>query len=262
MRVCTLIVLLLVSACASGHAPVSPLVSNPWQVKAESLARSGVAAMEREEWGTARTMFERSLQAATLVGDEHLMALGWYNLGRSYAAGGDLRAAHRSYQQGKRQAEAAGDAVNSKRAALALALLENDGRQAADDLLHVPVAFPIDVHLAAARLGMLRDRSDAARQAYARVLDMAGKDRNGLLYAARSHLGMAELEYATDRHATHAVWPHLNAAMELLRRAGQPRLMLQAVNLAVKLEDKVPERQRWEQRAADLQRALQTAHSD
>jgi len=258
MRLAVLLVLLALSACASRMPAPEVQVNNPWQANAESLARSGVDAMEREKWGFARVMFERSLQAATLAGDEKLMALGHYNLGRAQTAGGDAAAARQSYRQAIRQADSAGDAVNARRAALALAMLEDGDAQASEAQLDVPVAFPIDIHLAAARLAVLRGRENAARQSYARVLGMAGKDRNGLLYAARAHLGMAELEYAADSQGGNAAaWAHLNTSLGLLRRAGQPRLMLQAVKLAAKLESEPVRRQMWQQRARALENILQ-----
>lgn len=256
MRFLAVVCMMLLSACAPRHAPEQPRVDNPWQMKAESLARSGVAAMDRERWGLARSMFERSLQAATLAGDRQLMALDWYNLGRAKAAGGDVDAARRAYERAAEQAGESGDAVNEMRASLALALLQSGDIPNPGGMPEVPAAYPIDIHLAAARLAALRGRADAARRAYAQVLGKAGKDRTGLLYAARAHLGLAELEAGGD------AWPHLNAAMALLRRAGQPHLMLRALHLAASLETDAERRRAWEQRQEMLRKALDASHAE
>ncbi|MDQ6965575.1 MAG: hypothetical protein Q9M23_01475, partial [Mariprofundaceae bacterium] len=248
-------------------------VNNPWQKKAESLTRSGLGAMDKGQWSVAGMMFERSLQAATLASDDQLIALGWYNLGRARASAGNLALARRAYLQAVRQADSTDDAVNSRRAGLAIAMLNQalpggKNQPFADALLDVPATFPIDIHLAAARLAMLRGQAGMARESYARVLGMAGKDRSGLLYAARAHLGLAELEYQTffrqanSQRENAAAWQNLNKAMDLLSRAGQPRLMLQVVNLAVALETDADRRLAWQQRAEALRRALHTASAD
>jgi len=273
VRLFGLIALLLLAACAHRVDAPQQQVNNPWQKQAESLARTGLGAMDREQWSVAGMMFEKSLQAATLANDDQLIALGWYNLGRARASAGHTSTARHAYLQAVRQADAAGDAVNSRRAGLALAMLNQstqhgEGLPHADDLLEVPADFPVDVHLAAARLAMLRGEAGVARQAYDRVLGMAGKDRSGLLYAARAHLGMAELEYqlvsrqADAQGGSSAAWLHLNKAMQLLNRAGQPRLMLQAVNLAAVLETDAARRLAWQQRAEALRSALQAASGD
>jgi len=283
LRATGLIVLLLLAACAHRSEAPSVQVNNPWQKKAESLARSGLGAMDRGQWSVAGMMFERSLQAATLASDDQLIALGWYNLGRARASAGNIASARHAYLQAVRQADAAGDAVNSRRAGLALAMLNQampggENQPHVDALLDVPAAFPVDIHLAAARLAMLRGQAGAAREFYARVLGMAGKDRAGLLYAARAHLGLAELESQavsrqtvapqavsrqTDSQSGNAAaWLHLNRAMDLLGRAGQPRLMLQAVNLAADLETDTRSRLAWQQRAEALRSALHKASVD
>jgi len=283
LRTTGLIVLLLLAACAHRNEAPDVQVNNPWQKKAESLARSGLGAMDRGQWSVAGMMFERSLQAATLASDDQLIALGWYNLGRARASAGNTDSARHAYLQAFRQADAAGDAVNSRRAGLAIAMLnqtthEGENQPDTDVLLDIPVTFPVDIHLAAARLAMLRGQKAAARESYARVLAMAGKDRSSLLYAARAHLGLAELEYqAVSRQAVSsqavarqsdpqpenaAAWLHLNKAMDLLSRAGQPRLMLQAVNLAANLETDAGRRLAWQQRAEALRSALHKASAD
>jgi len=250
------LLLLLLSACAPRQVVVEEPVTNPWTVRAESLAHSGVDAMGREQWDRARMLFERSLQAATLAGDERLVALAWYNIGRARASAGDDSAASQAFQQAIGQAEGAGDAVNSRRASLALALLSDTATPKGDDtMLDVPAVYPIDIHLAAARLAALRGYDARARAAYERVLDMAGKDRAGRLYAARAHLGLAELERVDNAPAAQQ---QLARVMDILHRAGQPRLMLQALMLVAELEDDPARRLQWQQRAERLRSALHT----
>jgi len=270
VRTLGLILLLCMVACATRHEPPQTQVTNPYQARAEGLARAGVDALGREQWKSAQMLFEKSLQAATLADDERLMSLGWYNLGRAYAASGDTTAARAAYLQAMRQADEVHDAVNRQRAGLALALLDErdstEGKVAeSDNLLEVPDSFPIDVHLAAARLAQLRHQSDLARHAYGRVLELVGQDRSGFIYAARAHLGLAELirsKAALDGVTENSAWKHLNQALDLLRRAGDPRLMLQALNLATEMETDPIRRQVWLQRASAVQQALQKAHSE
>jgi tetratricopeptide (TPR) repeat protein len=257
------------AACVKHQEPIPPQVTNPYQARAEGLARSGVAALDRGQWKTAQTMFAKSLQAATLADDGRMIALAWYNLGRARAGGGDLPGARAAYQQSRRQAEKVQDAVNRQRAALALALLEHgmpregQGDVQEDALLVVPASFPVDVHLAAARLAWLRGKSDLARKAYSRVLAMAGPGRYGRIYAARAHLGLARLIAAeSGQDAITAARRHLDQAIELIHRAGEPRLMLQALQLAADMEPDPALRQAWQQRAAAVRKALHEARSE
>jgi len=259
-----LMILLLVTACAAKHELPQTQVTNPYQVRAEGLARAGVDALDREQWNRAQTLFEKSLQAATLADDQRLMSLAWYNLGRARAVKGDAEAARTAFQQAILQADAIQDVVSMKRAALALALLEERGpsenkEPASTDLLRVPDSYPIDIHLAAARLADIRQEYRLAQYAYGRVLEMAGQDRSGLTYAARAHLGLVESarsEAAPDGLVKDSAWRHLNQAIGLLRRVGRPRLMLHALNLAAEMETDPARRQQWQQRAAAVQQAL------
>ena len=265
-----LIILLLMTACAAKHELPQTQVTNPYQARAEGLARAGVHALDREQWNRAKMLFEKSLQAATLADDQRLMSLAWYNLGRAQVVRGDAKAARTAFQQAIRQADAIQERVSMKRAGLALALLdEQDSSQAkglpSADLLRVPDAFPIDVHLAAARLAEIRHQFELAQHAYGRVLEMAGQDRSGLTYAARAHLGLVGLarsQAAPDGVVKDSAWMHLNQAISLLRRAGGPRLMLQGLNMAAEMEADPIRRQQWQQRAAAVQQALQKAHSE
>jgi len=262
--------LLLMTACAAKHELPQTQVTNPYMARAEGLARAGVHALDREQWNRAQMLFEKSLQAATLADDQRLISLAWYNLGRAQAVRGDMKAARTAFQQAIRQADAIQDRVSMKRAGLALALLdERDLSEpkapAGDDLLRVPDSFPIDVHLAAARLAETRHQSEQAQRAYGRVLEMAGQDRSGLTYAARAHLGLVELAHsqtASDEVAKNLAWKHLNQAIGLLRRTGGPRLMLKALNLAAEMETDPARQQQWQQRASAVQQALQKARSE
>ena len=269
MRIFALCVLLLMVACVKHHEPMPEQVTNPYQARAEGLARSGVAALGREQWKTARMMFAKSLQAATLADDGRMIALAWYNLGRARAGGGDVQGARLAYQQSRQQAEKAQDAVNQQRAALALALLEHgmpsDGKGGGqeDALLVVPASFPVDVHLAAARLAWLRGKFELARKAYSQVLAMAGPDRYGRIYAARAHLGLARLMAAeSGQDAATAAHRHLDQAIKLIHRAGEPRLMLQALQLAADMETDPALRQLWQQRAAAVRKALHEVRTE
>jgi len=270
MKALGLIMLLLMTACAAKHELPPQPVTNPYQARAEGLARAGVDALDREQWSRAQALFEKSLQAATLADDQGLMSLALYNLGRAQAVRGDVKAARTAFQQAIKQADATHDAVSMRRAALALALLEEQGSSenkelASADLLRVPDSFPIDVHLAAARLAEIRHQSDLAEHAYGRVLEMAGRDRSGLTYAARAHLGLVDLarsEAGPDGVVKDSAWRHLNQAIGLLRRVGGPRLMLQALNLAAEMEADPARRQQWQERAAAVQQALHKAHSE
>jgi tetratricopeptide (TPR) repeat protein len=235
-----------------------------------------VDALSREQWKSAQMLFEKSLQAATLADDNRLMSLGWYNLGRARAADGKVREASAAYQQAILQAEKAKDAISRQRAALALALLEqtsvekqaNHVSGASNSLLNVPESFPVDVHLAAARLAYLRQKPDMASKAYGMVLKKAGQDRAGLIYAARAHLGLAQIsrdEAVREEGAkagADSAWKHLYLALDFLHRAGEPRLMLQALNLAAEMEADPARQQQWQERAAAVQQALHKARSE
>jgi len=272
VRAFGLCLLLLVTACAV-HKEVqsSPAVTNPYQARAEALARSGVDALGRGKWSAAQMLFGKSLQAATLADDERMISLAWYNLGRARAGGGDASGARSAYQQSMRQAGKAHDRVSFRRAGLALALMDqartsdSSGQEKVpvEDLLDVPDSFPVDIHLAAARLAWLRGKPELARQAYGRVLVMAGPDRSGLIYAARAHLGLARLSSGeTGPDSAAAAHRHLDRAFELVHRAGEPQLMLQALNLAADMEADPARRQQWLQRAEALRRALKEAHAE
>jgi tetratricopeptide (TPR) repeat protein len=270
VKIFTLIVLLLMTSCAARHESPQVQATNPYQVRAEGLARSGVDALGREQWERAQMLFEKSLQAATLADNQRLMSLAWYNLGRARAAGGDINQARQAFIQAIRQADEAQDAVSRQRAGLALALLDGPASPAGNepasiDLLRVPDAFPVDVHLAAARLAYLKHQPELARHAYGRVLEKAGQDRSGLTYAARAHLGLTQLvreQAAKDGAGDDAAWKHLNQALDLLRRSGEPRLMLKALYLAAEMEANPVRRQQWLQRAKAVQQALQKTHKE
>jgi len=271
MRLLSLCLMLLVSACSAHHQVVQGPVVNPYRAQAEALARSGVDALGMGRWQSAQRLFEKSLRSASLTGDSKLMALAWYNLGRAREAGGDVPGAREAFVHAMQLSGQAQEAVNRQRAALALALLERrNGVQLAgrgtqpytsmaneDRLLVVPKSFPIDIHLAAAQLAALRDRPRAARKAYASVLDMAGKDRSGLIYAARARLGLATIDGTSDRDEARR---QVRLAVALLERAGEPRLMVQALRMAAAYESDPASRTRWLQRADAVKQAWREAH--
>lgn len=249
------LLLALLPACATRQA-AQPEVNNPWKSRAESLARSGVAAMGRGRMHSAEQFFQRSLQAATLAGDRQLVALDWYNIGRARAASGDAQGARAAFSEALAQARSSGDAVNMQRAGLALAMLDasSAGTAGDDALLQVPENFPVDVQLAAARLAVLHGKPELARHAFERVLALAGPERSGLLYAARARLGLARLAHASGDPTAAAA--QLNSAIALLRRAGDPPLLRQAMLLAAQLAPDAALRALWKQRADDIGRAL------
>jgi len=270
VKAIALIFLLLMTSCAARHEPPQVQATNPYQVRAEGLARSGVDALGREQWKRAQILFDKSLQAATLADDKRLMSLAWYNLGRAREADGDAEKARAAFLQAIQQADQAQDAVSRQRADLALALLDAHDSAAdkvavSTDLLRVPDSFPVDVHLAAARLAYLEHQSELARHAYGRVLAMVGQDRSGLTYSARAYLGLTELareQAAMDGVGEEAAWKHLHQALDLLHRSGEPRLMLKALHLAAEMEANPTRRQQWLQRAKAVQQALQKVHKE
>jgi tetratricopeptide (TPR) repeat protein len=264
----SVLILMLLTACAAHRETVRESIPNPWQSKAEDLTRSGVNALDKGQWKNAQGLFEQSLQAATLTDDEQLMSLDWYNLGQAHVAGGNGQAARAAYRQAILLADGVKDAVGRQRAALALALLEEGAavQDKAEDvsadavLLKVPDYFPVDIHLAAARLATIRHQPDLARLAYDRVLRMAGKDRSGMLYSARAHLGLAEL--ASADHSTADARKHLGMALNLLHRTGEPRLMLQALDMAANAEPDPTRRQQWLERASAVRRILRNMSTE
>lgn len=249
------LILMLLTACAAHRETVLESIPNPWQSKAEDLTRAGVNALGRGQVKNAQRFFEQSLQAATLADDERLMSLDWYNLGQSHVAAGNDQAARAAYRQAFRLADGVKDAVGRQRAGLALALIEDDPivqdkaeEGSTDDaLLKVPESFPVDIHLAAARLASMRHQPDVSQLAYERVLHMAGKDRSGMLYAARAHLGLAELALA--HHSGVDARKHIGMALNLLHQTGEPHLMLRAMDMAANVEADTIRRQQWLERA-------------
>ncbi len=254
--------MILLTACAAHRETVEETTPNPWQTKAEDLTRAGVNALDRGQWKSAQILFEQSLQSATLADDQRLMSLDWYNLGQTHHAAGHDQQARTAYLRAIRLAEAAGDPVGRMRASISLALIEQgaaarnnaEDESSADSLLKVPNSFPVDIHLAAARLATIRHRPRQARLAYMQVLHLSGKDRSGMLYAARAQLGLAEL--ASADHATAKASRHIGTALKLLHRAGEPRLLLQALEMTASVETDPTLRQQWLARADTVRQAL------
>ncbi|MDQ6972498.1 MAG: hypothetical protein Q9M30_07610 [Mariprofundaceae bacterium] len=279
MKYLVLSLMLLLTACAGHHASPPEAVQNPYQLKAESMARAGVNAMGRGKMMRAVTLFEQSLKAATLADHAPLISLAWYNLGRARSAAGDVAGAADAFRQAAGKAAKAGDAVGRQRAELALALLETApalrgiaaAGESSDLILRVPDDYPIDVHLAAARLAVAKAAAqpgrtaryvDIASHAYMRVLEKAGADRAGLIYAARAHLGLARLtsqsggQSSGDSVSQAGAAGDLSQAMVLIHRAGAPGLMLEALTLAADMETDPQRQDAWLKQAGELRQAL------
>jgi len=285
VRYLVLPLMLLLSACAGHHAVPPEAVQNPYQLKAESMARAGVSAMGRGQSARAVTLFEKSLKAATLADHAPLISLAWYNLGRARSAAGDASGAVNAFRQAAGKAAKAGDAVGRKRADLALALLETDPAlrgvaatgESSDLILRVHDDDPVDVHLAVARLAVAKSvaqpgrtvmYADIASHAYMRVLEKAGTDRAGLIYAARAHLGLARMgsqsggKSSGDSASQAGPAGHLSQAMALIHRAGEPGLMLEALSLAADTETDPQKQEAWLKQANELRQALKPSSSE
>ncbi len=251
--------MILLTGCAGHHVSQGVQVNNPHIEKARRLNRSGVVMLGQQHPVRASSFFGEAIKAATLADNAHWVALSWYNLGRARATENDKNTendkdgARHAYQKAMAVAEAAGDAVNVMRARLALALLDDDV-QDMDGLMAVDKTFPVDVQLAAGQLAAEYDLTIVSEQAFERVLVLSGKDRAGLLYAARAHLGLAGLAMATDAVVAAR---QTKSALVLLHKIGAPRLMKQALQLAAKLEPDAQKKQSLMQRVDDISYAME-----
>ena len=243
--------LFIAAGCAAHHADPVENMRNPLLEKAERLNAAGVGALQQHRFARAAALFRQAAHAATLADNAHWLSLSWYNAGRALEADGDISAARNAYRQAMRLS--GDDAVNRMRARLALSA---DG----DAPLIVPDAFPADVHLAAGERALRHGRDEAAQHAFVRVLKKAGKGRRGLIYAARAHLGLAELRLKSDEKG--AADRHVHQALDLLHRAGAPALTAHALRLAARLAGSAGERQRLNARARRIMRAMQAANPE
>jgi len=240
------------SACGGSRHITDEVVQSPYVKRAKILADVGISAMQNERWDYARSVFVRALKAAQLTDDPLLMAKQWYNLGTVQGATKNNQEALRDFHEAQALAERAGDLVMIIRAQLARALLS---RHADDWQLDVlPVEYPIDVHLALARLAQKQKRYDVAKQEYHFVLKKNGKSRLHLLYQAQAHLGLAML--ARERWNIASAQQEVEESLDLFRQVGSPRLVAYALLFYGKLEIPSRDRKRLLQRALVIYQAL------
>jgi len=253
LSVC-LVVTALLAACGGGpRNTVDEAVRNPYVKRAKTLTDAGVSAMQRERWDYARNVFERALKAAQLTDDPRLVAKEWYNLGTAHAALGRYQKALRDFSEAQAVAERANDPVITIRARLARALLPGQINDWQPDVF--TTKYPVDVHLAAARLAQKQARQDVAKQEYNFVLKKSGNSRLGLLYRAKAHLGMALL--AREGQDMESAKQEVEEALGLLREVGSPRLIAHALLFYGKLELAADDRRGSLQRALVIYQTLE-----
>lgn len=248
-----MLAVLLLTACGggTGHA-TDEVVQNPYVKRAKVLTDAGVSAMQRERWNYAINVFERALKAAQLTDDPYLVAKEWYNLGTARAAAGQHEEALRDFNEAQAVAEQAGDTVVAIRARLALALLPGQGGTWQPDVF--ASKYPADVHLAAARLAQKQTRQNVAKKEYHLVLKKAGETRQGLLYRAEAHLGLAIL--ARQEQNVTGAKQAVEKSLGLLRKAGSPRLIAYALLFYGNLDIATNNRRQSLQRALVIYQTL------
>jgi len=249
-----IVALLLMTGCAGHHVQQDVRIRNPYIEKAMRLNNTGVMMLAKQHPVRADRMFGEAVKAAALADNAHWMALSWYNFGRAQATLNDKDGARQAYIKAAQLAANVGDTVNSMRARLALALL-GGGMPDVQVLVVIDKAFPIDVQLAAGQLAAKYRLRNNSRQAFERVLLLAGQDRAGLLYAARAQLGLAGLDIAADDAVAAA--KQTKNALALLHQAGAPELLKQALQLAASLEPDVQKKQQLIQRVDNISHAMQ-----
>jgi len=258
--VCFLVVVLL-SACGGGtHKIADETVQNPYVKRARTLADAGIYAMQRERWNYAGKLFGRALKEAQLADDLRLVAQQWYNLGTANAALKHTQEALRDFNEARAAAKQADDAAGAVRARLSRLLLSiRTGEKTEHDKMWQPdvlaAKYPLDVHLAAARLAQKQQRWHVAKQEYELVLKKGGKSRSGLLYRGQAHLGLAML--ARQGRDPEAAKRHVQAALTRLRQAGSPRLIAHALLFYGKLDIAASQRRGLLQRALVIYRRLE-----
>jgi len=253
------LLLFFLAGCVGHHAPQTNQTANPYIEQARRLNNAGVVMLGQHHPVRAVKMFSEAIKAATLADSNHWRALSWYNTGRAQAIAGDGIAARQAYRKAMLLAEAEGDRVNAVRARLALARMNSDVKNVPELIAMVQKSYPIDVQLAAGTLAAQYRLNNPAKQAFERVLALAGNDRAGMLYAARAHLGLAGLAWvAGDMVGADS---HVKNALALLHRSGAPSLMVQALHLAAALTSDAQKKHRFIQRADDISNALERARS-
>ncbi|MDQ7000409.1 MAG: hypothetical protein Q9M12_05950 [Mariprofundus sp.] len=250
----------LLSACAGGsHKAADETVQNPYIKRAKTLTDAGIFAMQRERWEYARNVFERALKEAQLADNPRLVAQQWYNLGTANAAAKHNKEALHDFSEARIVAERAGDQTGLARARLAWVLLTiRTGKQPANANIWQPDVFamdyPVDVHLAAARLAQKQQRRHVAKQEYEIVLKKSGKFRPGLLSRGQAYLGLAML--AREEQNMKSAKRDVEKSLDLLRQAGSPRLIAHALLFYGKLEVPVNDRRDALQRALVIYQRL------
>jgi len=247
-----LAIIVLLVACGGTHYEDNEAVKNPYIKQANTLAGAGITAMQDERWDDAKHVFARALKAAQLADDSRLVAKQWYNLGAAYAAAGEHQMALRDFHQAQVIAEQAGDSAMCMRIRLARALLPGQAAWQPDMLA---IKYPIDIHLAAARLAQKQQRYDVAKQEYHVVVNKSGKSRSGLLYRAQAHLGLAML--AREEGNMASAGQEVEASLDLFRQVGSPRLIAYALLFHGQLEIPVKDRRTSLQRALVIYQALE-----
>ncbi len=250
----------LLSACAGGaHKAVDEPVQNPYIKRAKTLTDAGIFAMQRERWEYARNVFERALKEAQLADNPRLVAQQWYNMGTANAAAKHNGEALHDFSEARVVAERAGDQTGLARARLAWMLLTiRTAKKPDNENMWQPDVFamdyPVDVHLAAARLAQKQQRRHVAKQEYGIVLKKSGKFRPGLLSRGQAHLGLAML--AREEQDMESAKREVEESLDLLRQAGSPRLIAHALLFYSKLEVPMNDRRDALQRALVIYQRL------
>jgi len=208
--------------------------------------------MQGERWDYALNVFARALKEAQLSDDLCLVTKQWYNLGAAHVAAGDRQEGLRDFHAAQVIAERAGDSVMTMRIRLARALLPGQANTWQPDLL--AAKYPVDIHLAAARLAQKQKRYHVAKQEYDVVLKQRGRSRMGVLYRAQAHLGLAML--AREEQDVANAKQEVEASLGLLRQVGSPRLTAYALLFYGGLEVSAHDRRQSLQRALVIYQAL------
>jgi len=253
-----IVLVALLSACGGGARKIADeSVQNPYKKQARTLSDVGIMAMQRERWGYAGSVFERALKEAQLADDSRLVAKQWYNLGTAHAAAKQYRQALHDFSESQAIAKQADDSIGLMRARLAWTLLSVQAESKAWQPALLAEIYPVDVHLAAARLAQQQKRLNVAKQEYGIVLKKGGMSRSGLLYRGQAYLGLAMIarEEKSPERAKQAV----DKSLQLLRQAGSPRLIAHALLFYGKLELASIDRRSALQRALVIYQQLEDA---
>ncbi|MFC1536375.1 tetratricopeptide repeat protein [Pseudomonadota bacterium] len=223
--------LLMLVACGSSGQKNS--VENPYAERMKDLSSNGVAAMQRERWSVAEKLFERALQAAQLANDPDLIASAWYNLGMLHVSAGNDKKGEAALERASSVSEQHQLEVTNMRARVALALLfQRQGREAWQPGV-LDAAYPVDIHLIAARLSQLQQRGDIARREYEFVLRKREVNRTVMLYKMEAHMGLALL---AEQQQDHEVAKNeIAQVLKMSREIGAPRLAAHALLLKATL---------------------------